>query len=504
MANVDPQLPPRASVPPASLERFPVSRDPRNQLLGETLPLIDELKGLLPAADGMGAGGLNPTVLNALREVADKLVSIGGRAAAIQAGAAERQTRAPSSWVWQDGEFHPWSEATVPLDAHSLHYGTAVFEGIRCYQTDKGPAVFRLDEHIDRLFYSAKTMGIWDAVGYQREVKHELREHGHEGVLREVLLAIEDRAIQLDVLGYGIGNLAQHATRPQTLSDVLDLIDYQRPALRKLVSMPYSREEVREAICATIRANQHPECYIRPVVYFGSKLGLDVQGAKPHLAILTLVWDKGHGSEYSVWESAVRRNSARAIDPHAKVAGNYVNSVRAKLALPPGYQGTLLCDVGGRIAEGPGENLFLVIDGALHTPPSSEILPGITRHTIMCLADTLGVPVHVRKLETADLRRATEAFFVGTAAEVTPISGFGRAATGEGWHRVPPYEGSDYVGLDREGSAVFHQPSGAPEYHGLGLEGPITRSIKKAYGDAVRGKITGLEGWLTPIDTRGA
>jgi branched-chain amino acid aminotransferase len=254
-----------------------------------------------------------------------------------------------------NGEVIPWSQATTHVSAHGLHYGTGVFEGIRCYATDNGPAVFRLEEHLARFFASAQIHGI---------------------------------------------------------------------------EIPFSLDQLTEAIAHVIEKNGFSACYIRPIAYFGSgSLSLHPRDCDVEVVILVWPWADYHGSAgqergVSVTVSPWRKFDSSMMPTTAKACGQYVNSVLAvREAVSRGFAEAILLDAGGRITEGSGENLFIVSDGQLLTNDASHsILPGITRDAVLQIANDLGYSTTVRALNLEDLRSADEAFFTGTAVEVTPIT----------------------------------------------------------------------------------
>ncbi len=259
-----------------------------------------------------------------------------------------------TNWVWMNGEVVPWTRANTHVSAHALHYGSGVFEGIRCYETADGPAVFRLDDHIDRLFVSAQMHGI---------------------------------------------------------------------------NIPFRRGEVAAAICQTIEANDFSSCYVRPIVYCGSgTLALDPRSCPVEVAILAWPWPPLHGDEallrgVRVTVSPWLKFHARMMPTSAKACGQYVNSILAvRDAVGRGFDEALLLDASGGVAEGAGENLFVVHDGALRTNDDRHsILMGVTRDSVITVAHDLGIPVETGDLSLEELLHSDEAFFTGTAAEVTPI-----------------------------------------------------------------------------------
>jgi branched-chain amino acid aminotransferase len=257
-------------------------------------------------------------------------------------------------WIWKNGELVEWANATVHISAHALHYGSGVFEGIRCYETDLGPAVFRLEEHLDRLFKSAAVYGI---------------------------------------------------------------------------RIPYTLDELREATLRLVEANSFRSCYIRPICYFGSaSLGLNPRNCPVEMAILAWTWPAYLGAEglengIRVTVSPWRKFHSTMMPTTAKACGQYLNSILAvSEAAERGFDEGLLLDIDGRLAEGSGENLFVIRGDMITTNNASDsILMGITRDSVIEIANELGYAVETKPLELDDLLNADEAFFTGTAAEITPI-----------------------------------------------------------------------------------
>ncbi|MEZ5346331.1 MAG: branched-chain amino acid transaminase [Pyrinomonadaceae bacterium] len=257
-------------------------------------------------------------------------------------------------WIWKDGEFLPWKEANVHVSAHGLHYGSGVFEGIRCYKTDKGAAVFRLKEHFERFFESAAVYGF---------------------------------------------------------------------------EIPFAQEELCEATAELIRRNGFESCYIRPICFLGSST-LGVHPAKCPVEVSIMAWnwaaylgqeglDKGIRVTVSPW----RKFHSSMLPTTAKACGQYLNSILAvREAFARGFDEALLLDINGNLAEGSGENLFVIKDGKVFTNNADDsILMGITRSAVLQITEKLGIEKNVKPLELDDLLEADEAFFTGTAAEVTPI-----------------------------------------------------------------------------------
>ncbi len=270
--------------------------------------------------------------------------------------------------IWLDGNWVDWRNAQTHVLTHSLHYGLAVFEGVRAYKTPQGPAVFRLQEHVDRLFRSAHIMQM---------------------------------------------------------------------------AMPFDRAAVSQAILECVARNHLEACYIRPLAFYGSeKMGVSPRGAKVHIAVAVWPWGAYLGEEaleagIRVKTSSYTRHHPNITMTKAKASGNYMNSILANNeALADGYDEALLLDVDGFLAEGSGENLFIVRKGELITPDLSSALEGITRDAIITLAGEMGIAVTERRISRDELYTADEAFFTGTAAEVTPIREADNRIIGAG-HRGP-------------------------------------------------------------------
>jgi len=298
-------------------------------------------------------------------------------------------------FIWYDGKLVPWREATTHVLTHSLHYGLSVFEGVRAYKTDAGTAIFRLQDHTNRLFNSAHI--------------------------------------------------------------------YQIP-------MPYDRDAINAAQCEVVRANRLESCYLRPLVFYGSeKMGVSPKGAQVHVAIAAWPWGAYLGEEalqngIRVKISSYARQHVNVTMPRAKVATTYANSIIANAeALQDGYDEALLLDTEGFVAEGAGENIFIVQNGELCEPEIASALTGITRSTIHTLAAELGISVRTKRLTRDDIYIADEAFFTGTAAEVTPIR---------------------EVDNRRIGS---------------GRRGPVTERLQQAFFDAINGRNPKFRHWLTPV-----
>ncbi len=297
--------------------------------------------------------------------------------------------------IWYDGKLVPWRDANTHVLTHSLHYGLAVFEGLRAYHTSRGTAIFRLKEHTERLFNSAHIY---------------------------------------------------------------------------MMKIPYDRETIMAAHKEVVRANKLESCYIRPIAFYGSeKMGVSPKGATVHVAIAAWPWGAYLGPEalekgIRVKTSSFARHHVNVSMCRAKYSGTYANSILANLeATEHGYDEGLLLDVDGFVAEGSGENLFMVKDGEIFEPELTSALIGITRRSIIALAEEMGYKVSARRITRDDLYIADEAFFTGTAAEVTPI---------------------------REvDSRVI----------GSGRTGPITAKLQKGFFDIVNGKNDKYRDWLAPV-----
>jgi branched-chain amino acid aminotransferase len=268
--------------------------------------------------------------------------------------------------IWMDGEFMPWDDAEIHVMTHGLHYGTGVFEGARCYDTEDGPALFRWPEHLDRLYDSAKT--------YDLEIE-------------------------------------------------------------------YTREELTEATLSLIRNQELESCYIRPIAFFGyDSLGVSPQECPTRVAIGVWPWGTYLGEEaiengVEVMISSWRKHASSQIPTTSKTTGLYVNSMLAgEEARRNGYEEAIVLNKEGNVAEGPGENLFLVRDGTIYTPGLAQsILDGITRKTVITLAREHGYEVNDQAvIGRGELYTADELFFTGTAAEVTPIRKVDNVEIGNG------------------------------------------------------------------------
>lgn len=301
--------------------------------------------------------------------------------------------------VWLDDQLVPWDQATVHVASHALHYGTSVFEGIRAYGLPEGPAVLCLEEHLDRL---------WDSAKISR------------------------------------------------------------------IEIPYSRQEIRQAILETIRVNKHKACYIRPIVFRGwGTMSVGARSCPIHASIITLEMGKYLGPDalengVDAGVSSWRRMAADTYPAAAKIGGQYVNSqFIAAEAANHGYTEGIALDVNGYVSEGSGENIFMARRGLLYTPPlGGSILDGITRRCVMTLAEELGVEVREELIPRELLYIADELFFCGTAAEITPIRSVDGIVVGEG------------------------------------RRGPITDQLMKKFFEIVEGRTPDRHGWLTPVNQR--
>jgi len=296
-----------------------------------------------------------------------------------------------TKYIWFNGKMVPWDKAQIHVLTHALHYGSGVFEGIRCYDTPKGPAVFRLAEHMKRLIESARIY---------------------------------------------------------------------------LMDIPYTAEKLTDATNDLLRKIGLKQGYIRPIAFRGyGEMGLCPFNNPVDVAIAAWPWgtylgDDGIKKGIKVKISSFTRIDANTLPPRAKATGQYINSILAKMeATNCKYDEALLLDNRGMISEGPGENLFMVKDGMLHTPPiHASILPGITRDSVIELAFDMGYDIIEADIDRGQLYTADELFFTGTAAEVTPI----REVDG----------------------------------HKIGKPGPVTKSIQKSFFDVCKGGNEDYEHWL--------
>ncbi len=297
--------------------------------------------------------------------------------------------------IWMDGEMVPWRDAQVHVLTHTLHYGVGAFEGIRAYETPKGTAIFRLDDHVRRLFETAHIL----------EMK-----------------------------------------------------------------MPYSREEIARACVESVKQNKLETAYLRPLVYYGSEgMGLHATNLSVHVAIASWYWGAYLGTDalekgIRIKTSSYTRHLVNSIMCKAKACGNYINSILAlQEAARDGYDEALLLDADGMVAEGSGENIFIVRNGIIYTPELTSALEGITRDTVLQLAAEEGYTVIEKRITRDEIYISDEAFFTGTAAEVTPIRELDNRTIG----------------------------SGGP--------GPVTQQLQRVYLDVVEGKRDGYDDWLTVV-----
>jgi branched-chain amino acid aminotransferase len=304
----------------------------------------------------------------------------------------------PTEKIWHNGKFIPWEDARIHVISHVVSYGSSVFEGIRCYATASGPAIFRLREHVRRLVDSAKI--------YRMHI-------------------------------------------------------------------PYSAAELGDAMCELVRVNHMRACYLRPVVLRGYGDAGVLPGDNPIEVFLACwEWGKYLGEEalaagVDVCVSSWNRMAPNTLPALAKAGGNYMNSQLIKMeAVANGYNEGIALDAAGYVSEGSGENLFVVRDGKLITPPlGASVLPGITRDTVLRLAQDLGIPVIEGLIPREMLYIADEVFFSGTAAEITPIRSV---------DKIPV---------------------------GLGRRGPITEALQKEFFAIVEGTKPDRHGWLTAVNT---
>ena len=298
--------------------------------------------------------------------------------------------------IWMDGALVDWRDARIHVLTHTLHYGCGAFEGVRAYNTVNGTAIFRLREHTERLFNSAK-------------------------ILR--------------------------------------------------MKIPFGFEQVAEAQREVVRANRLESCYIRPLIWIGSeKLGVSPKGNTIHLMIAAWVWgaylgDEGLARGIRVKTSSYTRHHVNITMTQAKATSNYSNSILANMeATDDGYDEALLLDASGFVSEGAGENVFVVKNGTVYTPDlSAGALNGITRNTVFAICQDLGLKLVEKRITRDEIYIADEAFFTGTAAEVTPIRELDRVEIG------------------------------------AGSRGPITEKIQAAFFDIVNGRNAKYAEWLTKV-----
>ena len=297
--------------------------------------------------------------------------------------------------IWYDGNLVPWREATTHVLTHTLHYGMGVFEGVRAYKTDVGPAIFRLQEHTDRLFRSAHILGM---------------------------------------------------------------------------KMPFDKATLADAQKEVVRINKLESGYLRPMAFYGAEaMGISAKNLSVHIIVAAWPWGAYLGQEalergIRVKTSSFSRHHVNITMCKAKANGNYMNSILAhKEAELDGYDEALLLDVDGFVAEGSGENIFIVRNGKIYTPDLTSALEGITRDTILHLAGEIGIPVIEKRITRDEVYSADEAFFTGTAAEVTPIRELDNRSIG------------------------------------TGTRGPITERLQSMYFDCVHGRTTKHADWLAHV-----
>ncbi len=295
--------------------------------------------------------------------------------------------------IWFNGEFVPWDDANVHVLTHTLHYSLGCFEGIRAYETATGPAIFRLQAHVDRLFRSAHILGM---------------------------------------------------------------------------TLPYSPETLCTAQKNLIKNNQLKSAYIRPLCFYGVGQGIHASNLKVEVMIAAWEWGDYHGKESAekgirAQTSHLTRNTPNSALCKAKAVGNYLNSALAvRDAKCSGYDEALLLDSQGYVAEGSGENIFIVRNGALYTPDTGSILEGITRETVMTFAHDQGISMTEKRLTRDDLYTADEVFLTGTAVEIVPVR-------------------------EVDGRTI-----------GKGVRGPMTTRLQALYADTVRGKNAQYLDWVEP------
>ncbi len=297
--------------------------------------------------------------------------------------------------IWKDGHMIEWRDATLHMLTHSLHYGMAIFEGVRAYKTVDGTAIFRLKEHTQRLFNSAKIFQM---------------------------------------------------------------------------QMPYDMETLMAAQLDVVRANKLESCYIRPLAWIGSeKMGVSARGNTIHVSIAAWPWgaylgEEGLAKGIRVKTSSFTRHHVNVSMVRAKASGYYINSILANQEVTAeGYDEALLLDTEGYVSEGAGENIFIVKAGKIYTPDLASCLDGITRDSVLTMARDLGIEIIEKRITRDEIYCADEAFFTGTAAEVTPIRELDNRTIG------------------------------------TGSRGPVTEKLQSLFFDVVGGKATKYKHWLTPV-----
>jgi branched-chain amino acid aminotransferase len=297
--------------------------------------------------------------------------------------------------IWMDGKLVEWSDAKIHVLTHTLHYGTGVFEGVRAYETSDGPAIFRLEDHTNRLFESAKLIGM---------------------------------------------------------------------------KIPYDKNELNDAQSTVVKINNLKNAYIRPMCFYGSEgMGLRADNLKVHAIIAAWDWGSYLGDDKILNGIKVKvtnfpKRCEKSMLHKAKASGNYLYSMLAlKDALNSGFDEALILDVDDNVNEGSGENFFMIANNTIHTPKDATVLNGITRQTVMKIARDLNYNVEETNISVDDVKSSNEAFFTGTAAEVTPIVQV------------------DNVKINN------------------GKPGEITKKIQKIYFDTIRGKVDEYDSWLTQV-----
>ena len=297
--------------------------------------------------------------------------------------------------IWMDGKLVEWSDAKVHVLTHTLHYGTGVFEGVRAYETSGGPAIFRLEDHTNRLFESARLIGM---------------------------------------------------------------------------KIPYNAEELNDAQSKVVKINNLKNAYIRPMFFYGSEgMGLRADNLKVHAIIAAWDWGSYLGDDKILNGIKVKvtdfpKRCEKSMLHKAKASGNYLYSMLAlKDALNSGFDEALILDIDDNVNEGSGENFFMIANNTIHTPKDATVLNGITRQTVMKIARDLNYNVEETNISVDDVKSSDEAFFTGTAAEVTPII------------QVDNVKIND------------------------GKPGEITKKIQKIYFDTIRGKVDEYDSWLTQV-----
>jgi branched-chain amino acid aminotransferase len=297
--------------------------------------------------------------------------------------------------IWMDGNLVEWSDAKIHVLTHTLHYGTGVFEGVRAYETSDGPAIFRLEDHTNRLFESAKLIGM---------------------------------------------------------------------------KIPYDAKELNDAQSQVVKINNLKNAYIRPMCFYGSEgMGLRADNLKVHAIVAAWDWGSYLGDDKILNGIKVKvtdfpKRSEKSMLHKAKASGNYLYSMLAlKDALNSGFDEALILDTDDNVNEGSGENFFMISNNIIHTPKDATVLNGITRQTVMKIARNLNYNVEETNISVDDVKSSDEAFFTGTAAEVTPII------------QVDNVKIND------------------------GKPGEITKKIQKIYFDLIRGKVDKYSSWLTQV-----